>query len=256
MLKTSSLTADLPTMATIGGGWPEALTTNPMVDDRSPRQRRRTKRAERRARERARELATRRRMGTAPGPIFNLLVLLAMVIVLVDASTPTFGQVTGGVSLFFLLVMFCIWLVRLNRRTYAPPSTGWRTDPRWFAAPFVAGCLMIGLLVADVPFHLRWPSAEPAFARAAHRIPVTGSRTWHPVPGGDIAGFPISEVRRDGRAVWFHYHGESGIIDFHSRYIAYLPDGADQAADRRSPCSCTSVTSLGDGWYYLHDDAD
>jgi len=174
---------------------------------------------------------------------------------LVAASTPTIDfTYLNAWPTIVLLATFLIWVARMAQQKHALPSTSWRTHPIWRWIPPMAGVLIILLIAADVPFRTRWPYAQPEFATVARGAPSHG---WERIHSGTIAGFPISEVHRDGADVWFRYTGRSGFIDFHTRYFAYLPDGPhgneDGIAHR---CSCEQVTALGGGWYYLHDDAD
>jgi hypothetical protein len=209
----------------------------------------------------AKDLANKQRWGRAPGLWFNGTILAAMVLVLAASTTPTMAD-WGYPFVVFLVVMFFFWVPRVRWRNYAPRPTGWRTNRRWFAVPFIAGCVMVGLLFADVPFHVRFAMSRSKFNTAAARIHETATDHWVPVSGGSVAGFPISEARRVGRQVWFRYSGDSAdVLDFKSRYIAFLPDGPnDRTGCSRNLdgelCHYYSSTSLGGGWYYVHDWAD
>jgi hypothetical protein len=105
--------------------------------------------------------------------------------------------------------------------------------------------------------------SRSTFDAAAAEIAQTPRRDWVQVSGGSIAGFPVSEAHRFGHQVWFRYSGTSGVLDFHTRYLAYLPDGYDRhdfqglgLEDAQFSASNYSVTDLGGGWYYVHDWAD
>lgn len=159
----------------------------------------------------------------------------------------------------FLAGAFVVWLQRLIWSRGRAAEPGWRGSRAWFAVPFVAGCLMLVLLYQDVPFHARFALSRGRFDAAARSVPSTPEGQWVPVRSGAIAGFPISEAHRFGNQVWFRYTGTSELLDFHTRYLAYLPDGPDRRAlegQGLEDPAYASVTALGGGWYYVHDWAD
>ncbi|MCU1358581.1 MAG: hypothetical protein JWM89_3999 [Acidimicrobiales bacterium] len=172
---------------------------------------------------------------------------------LVALSTPVIdvGPALWGAGLLLFSVLG--WS---DRRRTAAAVPARRVQRAWVVV--VAGVLVVGLVVADVPFRVRWTFSRQEFDAAARRMRSTPSDGWVEVRGGSIAGLPVAEAHRDGRNVWFRYDATSrfAVLDFNNRFFAYLPDGGlgDRAAD--SLDEGIEVTSLGDGWYYVHDEAD
>ena len=182
-----------------------------------------------------------------PGRWFHTVVAVQTVVLLVAAVGPAADIVVFSLSLWVVLTLVVIWLIRaLRYRVTASRGSSARSAWRFAIAPVLALVLAV-LLATDVPLRLGWAVSRPSFESA---VATELSRPQNADPYGDLTDHTVGLYRViDTRRIGAHgvaFQVEPG--DFNDSGFAYLPDGPDPK--QVGPwAEEPQFMSLGDHWY-------
>lgn len=170
--------------------------------------------------------------------VFHLLCLVLAIGLLWESSSP--GTTASVLLLFVLLASLAVaWLIAVIVTLVVQRRLRW-----WMAVAPLGGLLVMLLLSANVPLHVRWAGSQDAFA-AALASPDFGTATngdGYLSPPVQVGTFEIIGFSRDGDRAQFDdsssFCGTSGF--------AYLPGGDPSVIGGGD---ATNSVDLGDAWF-------
>lgn len=163
-----------------------------------------------------------------PRLVFHLVLALATAPLLPAASSPAGGRFLWMLgSVLILAAAGLLWLVWVGlwfsarRRNFAVGSS------RWFILAPVAGAVVVAMLAFDVPLHLRWSQARPAFDRFVEESATQGRVEPIELDTPSRMGtYVIDRAERlDGQTFVFLDTSSSPRPFLTSAGFAHLPDG-------------------------------
>jgi hypothetical protein len=169
---------------------------------------------------------------------FHLLCLVFAIGWLWESSSPG-TTATTYLLLALLAGMALVWLIWVIATIAAQRRLRW-----WMAVAPLGGLLVVGLVTANVPLHVRWAGSQDAFA-AALATPDFGTNAnedGYLSPPEQLGTYEIIGFSREGDRAQFEdsssFCGASGF--------AYLPDGDPSVIGGGD---ATTSVDLGEDWF-------
>ena len=180
------------------------------------------------------------RAGGAPGIVFLLLVVAAIVVA-IDANTrSSLGAFLVALPAWMAIAL--VWSLRMgigiSQRGLRMPATHW---VRWLSIPVAMGTVF-ALTRTDALFDLRFELSRPALDAMAADVLGGG-----PEGRGWVGLYEVGRVEVAPKGLRFVIDRSFGRIG-----LAWSPDSDPQAADSGTWC-CATYEPMGDGWWYWYE---